>query len=178
MDLWCGYRTSRARARANAVKYKSLECLRQAKLAFFQRFFNARGVSNTPRKAQSRRVSTPRGGGVTFRNVQRGYPTGFHPWLNARWYPACAGYMGKQTVLASANRVSMHNAPTPQTNARCSITPAALITHAYRQRTHPALRGVLPCIKPTVKTVGVTTPDTSRHGTPPCAGWIRGRFAY
>ena len=78
--------------------------------------------------------------------------------------------MRKQTVLASTNRVSMHTPPTPQTNARCPTTPAA-INHARIPTTPaPRERGVPPCSEPTVKTVGVTTPDTSHHGTPPNGG--------
>ena len=66
--------------------------------------------------------------------------------------------MGKHTVLASANCVSIHipSLPKPTHEAPPRLLP--LITHAYRHRMYPALRGVLPCIKPTVKTVGLTTP--------------------
>ena len=64
-----------------------------------------------------------------------GQPHGFHRGLNAGWHPAGAGCMEKQAVLASANRVSMHNPPMPQSNARCSTTPAAYY-HARIPTTH------------------------------------------
>ena len=70
--------------------------------------------------------------------------------------------MGKQAVMVSANRGSMHNPLTPKkTTHEVPPRPLPIFLHSYRRVTHPALRGVLPCIEPTVRTVGVTTPAYS-----------------
>ena len=94
---------------------------------------------------------------AAFRGLSRtrGQPTGSHPWLNARKHPAFAGCMGRWALLVSADAMGEAR----RTNTRCPIARSFFqITPCKTNPPAPRACGVPPCIKPTVKTVGVTPP--------------------
>ena len=121
--------------------------------------------------------STPPFGGVPGIDTHTGTSPRFSPWAQCMVAPRMRGVHGKADdggiSKPSEHAYPTHLKPTPDVPPR----PMPLITHAYRQRTHPALRGVLPCIKPTVKKLPTAVRQIGQTAKRVCPAGVRARGA-
>ena len=101
----------------------------------------------TPNPPRARRGSVP--------NKSTWLPHGFPPVAQCKVAPRICGVHGKMDVIGVGRRYRYANHTIPQ---RKKAPFECTIYTLHTKLPAPRVRGVPPCIKPTVKTVGATTP--------------------